>query len=82
MITSSSSRAIQLFIDGKFVAPHSGKYFDSINPATEEKLAEIAEGDARDVDLAVKAARARLQECLEQNAGPRARQISLPHRAA
>ncbi|MEP6821050.1 MAG: aldehyde dehydrogenase family protein [Chthoniobacterales bacterium] len=47
-----------LFIDGKFVAPHSGKYFPSINPATEEKLAEIAEGDAHDIDRAVKAARA------------------------
>jgi aldehyde dehydrogenase (NAD+) len=47
----------QLFIGGKFVAPRSGKYFDSINPATEEKLAEIAEADARDVDLAVKSAR-------------------------
>ncbi|MGI8955613.1 MAG: aldehyde dehydrogenase family protein [Chthoniobacterales bacterium] len=46
-----------LFIDGKFRAPHSGKYFDSINPATEGKLAEIAEADAHDVDLAVKAAR-------------------------
>ena len=46
-----------LFINGKFVAPHSGKYFDSINPATEEKLAEIAEGDAHDVDRAVQAAR-------------------------
>src|SRR3954471_19068558 len=46
-----------LFIGGKFVAPKSGKYFDSINPATEEKLAEIAEADARDVDLAVKSAR-------------------------
>src|ERR1043166_1233189 len=47
----------QLFINGKFVKPRSGKYFDSINPATEEKLAEIAEGNAHDVDLAVKAAR-------------------------
>jgi aldehyde dehydrogenase (NAD+) len=46
-----------LFIDGKFRSPHSGKYFDSINPATEERLAEIAEADAHDVDLAVKAAR-------------------------
>src|SRR5438045_9524330 len=46
-----------LFIGGKFVAPKSGKYFDSINPATEEKLAEIAEANARDVDLAVKSAR-------------------------
>ena len=48
----------QLFINGKFVAPHSGKYFASINPATEEQLAEIAQGDAHDVDLAVKSARA------------------------
>src|ERR1700761_7282418 len=32
----------ELFIDGKFVAPTSGKYFASINPATEEKLTEIA----------------------------------------
>ena len=50
----------QLFIGGKFVEPSRGggkRYFDSINPATEEKLAEIAEADARDVDLAVKSAR-------------------------
>lgn len=47
----------QLFIDGRFRAPHSGNHFDSINPATEEKLAEVAEGDAQDVDLAVRAAR-------------------------
>jgi aldehyde dehydrogenase (NAD+) len=47
----------ELFINGKFVAPHSGKYFDSINPATEEKLCEIAHGDKEDVDRAVKAAR-------------------------
>jgi aldehyde dehydrogenase (NAD+) len=50
----------ELFIGGKFVAPSRGRgrqYFDSINPATEEKLAEIAEANARDVDLAVKSAR-------------------------
>src|ERR1035437_1852817 len=47
----------ELFINGKFVAPHSGKYFDSINPATEDKLTEIALGDEVDVDTAVKAAR-------------------------
>jgi aldehyde dehydrogenase (NAD+) len=45
------------FINGKFVKPSSGKYFDTINPATEEKLAEVAEGNAADVDKAVKAAR-------------------------
>src|SRR6266478_5769999 len=47
----------ELFINGRFVKPRSGKYFDSINPATEEKLAEIADANARDVDLAVKSAR-------------------------
>jgi aldehyde dehydrogenase (NAD+) len=41
-----------LFIGGKFVAPASGKYFDSINPANEQKLAEIAHGGAADVDAA------------------------------
>ena len=46
-----------LFINGRFVAPHSGNYFDSINPATEEKLTEIALADAHDVDAAVTAAR-------------------------
>ncbi len=47
----------ELFINGQFVAPQSGNYFDSINPATEEKLSEIAAADARDVDAAVRAAR-------------------------
>src|SRR5256714_5088935 len=46
-----------LFIGGKFVAPKSGKYFDSINPATEEKLAENAEANERDRDLAGRTAR-------------------------
>lgn len=47
-----------LFINGKFVVPSTGKYFDSINPATEQKLAEVAEANEQDVDKAVKAARA------------------------
>src|SRR5271156_4389129 len=47
----------ELFINGKFVAPSSGKYFDSLNPATEEKLTEIASANEHDVDSAVKSAR-------------------------
>src|SRR3989442_14049422 len=47
----------ELFIEGKFVPPATGKYFESINPATEEKLTEIALGTDADIDLAVKAAR-------------------------
>lgn len=46
-----------LFINGKFVKPKSNKYFETINPATEEKIADIAEAGEKDVDLAVKAAR-------------------------
>jgi aldehyde dehydrogenase (NAD+) len=46
-----------LFIAGEFVEPKSGKYFPTINPATEEQLAEIAEAGADDVDVAVDAAR-------------------------
>ena len=45
-----------LFIGGKFVAPKSGKYFDSINPATEEVLAQIALANQGDVDAAYQAA--------------------------
>jgi len=47
-----------LFINGKFVKPNSGKYFDTINPATEEKISSIAEANDKDVDSAVKSARA------------------------
>jgi aldehyde dehydrogenase (NAD+) len=46
-----------LFINGKFVAPSSKKYFDTINPATEKKIASVADANAADVNLAVKAAR-------------------------
>ena len=45
-----------LFINGAFVPPKSRKHFDTINPATEEKLAEVAEAGAADVDTAVRAA--------------------------
>jgi aldehyde dehydrogenase (NAD+) len=46
-----------LFVNGEFVEPKSGKRFVTINPATEEPLAQIAEAGAEDVALAVEAAR-------------------------
>jgi aldehyde dehydrogenase (NAD+) len=46
-----------LFVGGRFVEPRSGRWFETINPATEEKLAEVAEAGPEDVDLAVRAAR-------------------------
>lgn len=45
----------KLLIDGKWVPAASGKTFATYNPATKEKLTEIAAGDAEDVDRAVKA---------------------------
>jgi aldehyde dehydrogenase (NAD+) len=46
-----------LFIGGEFVAPESGRYFETINPATEEALSSVALAGEADVDRAVKAAR-------------------------
>jgi len=46
-----------LFIDGKFVKPASGKYFDTTSPSSHKTLAKVAEADKRDVDKAVTAAR-------------------------
>jgi len=46
-----------LFIKGKFSEPQSGKYFSTINPATEKKLSEVAVANQTDVDFAVKSAR-------------------------
>jgi aldehyde dehydrogenase (NAD+) len=53
----SLKKRYDLFIDGKFVAPTTKKYFSSVNPATEEDLAEVAQAGEKDVDKAVKAAR-------------------------
>jgi aldehyde dehydrogenase (NAD+) len=54
-------RQTQCFIGGKWVAAKSGKTFDTVNPATEEVIAKVAEGDAADVDLAVASARDALE---------------------
>lgn len=47
----------KLFIDNEFVDAVSGKTFPTINPATEEVICQVAEGDKADVDLAVAAAK-------------------------
>src|SRR5438046_10559224 len=51
------NKQYDLFINGEWQKPSNGKYFDTINPATEEKLSEIAEANTADVDKAVNAAR-------------------------
>ena len=47
----------KLLIDGQWVEAASGRTFETINPATEEKLAEVAYGEKEDIDRAVRAAR-------------------------
>jgi len=47
----------KLLIDNQWVDAVSGKTFDTLNPATEEVIAKVAEADKADVDLAVAAAR-------------------------
>jgi aminomuconate-semialdehyde/2-hydroxymuconate-6-semialdehyde dehydrogenase len=44
------------FIDGQLVEPVGGKYLDNIEPATGKPYSQVAESDARDVELAVAAA--------------------------
>jgi aminomuconate-semialdehyde/2-hydroxymuconate-6-semialdehyde dehydrogenase len=46
------------FINGDFVAPHSGAYFDDVDPATADVIAAIPDSDERDIDDAIRAAQA------------------------
>jgi aldehyde dehydrogenase (NAD+) len=64
-----------LFIGGRFVRAHSKRRFPTINPATEEVLAEVAEADDVDVDRAVVAAAAAFPTWSALPAGSRARHI-------
>lgn len=59
----------ELFIDGKFVKPSSGNYFNTINPATNEVLSSIAYANDKDVDKAVKAARRAYDEVWSKLSG-------------
>lgn len=54
---ASINKQYDLFINGEWQKPLSKKYFDTINPATEEKLSEVASANAADVNKAVVAAR-------------------------
>jgi phenylacetaldehyde dehydrogenase len=47
----------KLLINGEWVEAASGMTFETLNPASEEVLAEVAHGEAEDIERAVKAAR-------------------------
>lgn len=51
------SRPLNLLIDGQWVPAKSGKTFDVFDPATDEVIARVAEGDKADIDAAVAAAK-------------------------
>jgi phenylacetaldehyde dehydrogenase len=62
-----------MLIDGKWVQAKSGKVFDVNDPATEQRIARVAEGDAADIDAAVKAARHALEQGPWSRMSPSAR---------
>jgi aldehyde dehydrogenase (NAD+) len=63
------------FINGTWLQPSSGEYFDTADPSTGEKLASVAEGSAADIDAAVKAARAALPKWQSLTPHARARYL-------
>jgi aldehyde dehydrogenase (NAD+) len=65
----------KLFINGKWVAPSSKEYFDSINPSTKEKLAKISEANEADANKAVASAKKALPEWIKIGAHQRARYL-------
>lgn len=76
---SIESRA---FIDGAYTAAASGKTFPTVNPATEEVLAQVAFCGAPEVERAVKAARRSFNEAAWANLAPRKRAAVLKKFAA
>jgi len=65
------SRRFGHFINGTWVQPSAGQFFDTNDPSTGEKLASVSQGSAADIDAAVKAARAALPKW--QSLSPHAR---------
>jgi aldehyde dehydrogenase (NAD+) len=67
--------ALGHFINGAWTRPDAGEMFDTINPATTERLARVAQGSPDDVDLAVRAARAAFPQWSGLPAHARARHL-------
>src|SRR6185436_11548850 len=50
-------RSARMYVDGAWRDPEGDEWFDSVNPATSQPLARVAQGGRGDVDAAVAAAR-------------------------
>jgi aldehyde dehydrogenase (NAD+) len=59
----------ELYINGQFVAPNSASYFQTINPATGQVLASVANANEADVDLTVRSARSAYENGWSQLSG-------------
>jgi len=68
-------RKFKLYIGGSWISPLSKKYFDSVNPSDESKLAKISDANAKDVDLAVSAAKKALPGWTKISAHERAKYL-------
>ena len=68
-----NNEQFDLFIDGAWQKPSDGGYFASVNPADGKTLAQVAQGNAADVDNAVKAADAALNDWVALGGHGRAR---------
>jgi aldehyde dehydrogenase (NAD+) len=68
-------RRFNHFINGTWQSPFEKKYFDTTDPSTTEKLADIAQGSAQDIDAAVKSARAALPQWQSLTPHARARYL-------
>jgi aldehyde dehydrogenase (NAD+) len=74
------AKRYELFVGGEWVKPKSKRYFDTINPATEAKLAEVAEAGEADVDAAVRAAEAAFRSTGRSSRAPSAASTSTASR--
>ncbi|MEC8651051.1 MAG: aldehyde dehydrogenase family protein [Planctomycetota bacterium] len=64
-----------LFVGGSFVRPKTRKHFATTNPATEERLSQVAQAGAKDVDAAVQAAKRALPGWRRLSGDDRARYL-------
>ncbi|MCZ2355825.1 MAG: aldehyde dehydrogenase family protein [Bacteroidia bacterium] len=71
----SHQRRFSLFINGNWVEPTSGEYFETVSPSSKEVLAQISEGNEQDVDLAVQAAKKAFPEWEKLGGHGRARYL-------
>ena len=75
-------KPFKLFIDWQWGESAAGKYFETVNPATEEVVAEVAQGDARDVERVVAAARRAFESGPWPRLAPAARRAVLERMAS